>query len=469
MRLLFTTRERVETEFYGRVGAELAARGHEVSHVAYSHRGAAALRRAQPQIRTYCLTDLMRDLGPYDRDAEAARIERRYMIPEAPTIRDVYRTDWPNEGKSEEESVERTVRHFLAYEQVFDEVDPQVAVPEVGSETLRTAAHLIGLERGCDVLFLFYTIFRDPLRLYRNTLHAPIVPEDQVRELSDSERAEIEEFVAEFKAREKPIRRYIEPTVSTGVAREWLSHLFVRLTSDRDNDYLAPRRMIRNRLRERTRAAVIPRLYEQLDTSRKFVYFPIHVTDDYKIKRVIPHCVDQAAIIEQVAEALPHGYDIVLKEHPMSIGRNPVSMLRRLTKRPNVYLVDPYTSSHQLIQQSAAVIVISSTVGLEALLYEHPVMTIGQPFYSGYGVTLDVDSFREITARTLEVLEFRPDRERILRFLHAAMRACYPGAPVLVDSSDENARKLGDSLDRAVRGQPPPGREQAAQPASARS
>ena len=469
MRLLFTTRERFETEFYGRVGAELVARGHEVAHVAYSHRGAASLRRAQPKIKTWCLTDLMRQVGPFDRDAEVARIEGRYMIPEAPTVRDVYRTDWPLYGKSEEESIDRTVRHFVAYERVFDEFRPQVVIPEVGSETMRTAPHLIGLERGCDVLFLFYTIFRDPLRLYRNTLHAPIVPDSEVRPLAPEERAEIEEFIAEFKAREKPIRRYVEPTVSAGVAREWLGHLTVRLSSDRDNDYLAPMRMIRNRLQQRVRATVIPRLYEPLNTERKFVYFPIHVTDDYKIKRVIPHCVDQAAIIEQVAESLPHGYDIVLKEHPMSIGRNPVSMLRRLTKRPNVYLVDPYTSSHKLIQQSAAVIVISSTVGLEALLYEHPTMTIGQPFYSGYGITLDVDSFREIPARTLEVLDFKPDRERSLQFLHAAMRACYPGRPVLVDSSDKNAHELADSLDRAVQGLPPRGREQSAQPASARS
>jgi hypothetical protein len=461
MRFLFATRERYETEFYGRVGAELMAIGHDVAHVAYSRRAAGQLRRAQPRIRTYCLTDLMRALAPFDRDSEARRIEERYMIPEVPTIRDVYRTDWPTYARSEEESVERTVRHFLGYERVFDEVGPDVVLPEVGSETLRTAPHLIGVERGSEVLFLFYTIFRDPLRLYRNTLHAPIVPEAEVRALSPDERVEIEEFIAEFKARNMPIRRYIEPTVSTGVAREWLSHVAVRAIWDRDNDYMAPSRMVRNRVREKVRAAVIPRLYDQLNTARKFLYFPIHVSDDYKIKRVIPHCVDQAAIIEQVAESLPHGYDIVLKEHPMSIGRNSVSMLRRLTKRANVYLVDPYVSSHELIQRSTAVIVISSTVGLEALLYDHPVMTIGQPFYSGYGVTLDVDSFREIPPRTLELLKFRPDHERIVRVLHAAMRACLPGAPVLVDSSDENARKLAGSLDRAVRGHAPAHERQA--------
>ena len=84
-------------------------------------------------------------------------------------------------------------------------------------------------------------------------------------------------------------------------------------------------------------------------------------------------------------------------------------------------------------------------------MYGKPVMTMGQPFYSGYGVTLDIDSFREIREAVPALLPFRPDRERILQFLHAAMRRCYPGAPVLVDSSDENAAKLADSLDRAAR------------------
>jgi len=53
----------------------------------------------------------------------------------------------------------------------------------------------------------------------------------------------------------------------------------------------------------------------------------------------------------------------------------------------------------------------------------------------------------------MALLDFQPDRERILRFLHAAMRSCFPGAPVAIDPSDENARRLANSLDAAARGQ----------------
>jgi capsule polysaccharide export protein KpsC/LpsZ len=165
---------------------------------------------------------------------------------------------------------------------------------------------------------------------------------------------------------------------------------------------------------------------------------------------VIPHCVDQASIVEQVADSLPPGYDLVVKEHPMSIGRNPLAFLRRLRRRSNVRLLHPQESSHELIRESAAVAVISSTVGLEALLYEKPVLTLGRPFFAGYGITLDVESFRELREAVPALLRFRPDRERIRRFLHAAMRRCYAGAPVLVDRSEENAVALAGSIEEAA-------------------
>jgi hypothetical protein len=125
-------------------------------------------------------------------------------------------------------------------------------------------------------------------------------------------------------------------------------------------------------------------------------------------------------------------------------------MLRRLRRIENVRLVNPYVSSQDLIRDSEAIIVISSTVGLEALLHGKPVVTLGQPFYSGYGATLDVDSFRELREKVPAVLGFKPDREQTLRFLHAAMRRCYAGAPVSVDSSDENAATLAESLHTAA-------------------
>jgi hypothetical protein len=446
LRFLFGTIHHPEAEFYGRVGAELARRGHEVGQVSFSRHAARRLERLG--IRAWCMPDLMGAIQPADWAAEGARIERRY---ETPSLRDVYRTDPLCYGKPEPDCVRRTVRHFLALERVYDEFRPDVVVPEVGSETIRTAMHLVGLDRAGTVLFLFYTIFPRPLRLYADTMHAPLVDPSEVRDLTPHERREVEAFIEHFTSAREPIRQYRDTSVTPDAARAFLRNLRIWLLEDRDNDYM---RLfgtgIRRRV-ERLRGIGARGLYEQLRPGRPFVYFPLHVTDDYKIKRVIPHCVHQDALIRQIADALPHGWDLVLKEHPMSIGRNELGMLARLRAIENVRLVDPYTSTHDLIQTAGAIAVISSTVGLEALMYGKPVMTLGQPFYAGYGLTLDVDSFRELHAKVVELLEFRPDAERILHFLHAAMRRCYAGRPYLVDSSDGNAAALAASLDSAAR------------------
>jgi Capsule polysaccharide biosynthesis protein len=446
VRFLFTTLQTYESDFYGRVGEELERRGHESAHITVSRSSAQRLR-ANGAVAE-CLHDRIRRLPEPSVASEIARIEATY---EVPSIRDIYRADSACEGKDEVWCLRRTVLHVQALEQLVDELRPDVIVPEVGNETIRVVTHLIGLQRGIPVLFLFYTIFPSPLRLYVDTMHAPIVPPEELRALDGDELRELEEFRRSFIERARPIRMHRRVSFAPRRVGVLAGHLRRRIGPDRDNDYLRPGRLVALNASEYLRARLARPFYDQLGSARPYVYFPLHVTDDYKIKRVIPHCIDQASLVEQVADALPAGYDLVLKEHPMSIGRNSVALLRRLRKRRNVRLVEPHANTHDLIRASAAVAVISSTVGLEALLYEKPVLTLGQPFYGGYGITLDVDSFAEIREAVPALLRFRPDPEQIRRFLHAAMRACRPGAPVLVDRSDENARSLAASLEAAAR------------------
>ncbi|HXH88066.1 MAG TPA: hypothetical protein VNI55_05615 [Gaiellaceae bacterium] len=443
MRFLFTTLQTYESEFYGSVGAELERRGHETAHVSVSREAARLLRERGLDGR--CLLDAMDE--PVSLADEVRRIEAAYPIPH---IRDVYYADRINAGQSEKWAIRRTVRHFRALERLVDDLDPDVLVPEVGNETIRVVAHLIGLQRGIPVLFLLYTIFPDPLRLSVDTLHAPIVESDEVRRLTEAERAEVEAFRRSFTERAEPIREYRRSRIEARRARLFADHLRRKRGEDADNEYLQPWQLLGSNVAETIRARAARPFYDDLESGRPYVYFPLHVTDDYKIRKVIPHTEDQASLVEQVADSLPPGYDVVLKEHPMSVGRNSISLLRRLRTRANVRLVPPHTSSHELIQRAEAVAVISSTVGLEALLYGKPVLTLGQPFYSGYGITLDVDSFREIREKVPELLRFQPDAETITRFLHAAMRTCVPGAPVLVDRSEENAIRLAGSLEQAA-------------------
>jgi hypothetical protein len=446
MRFLFTTLQFIETDFYGRVARELERLGYESVHAVFSRQGAEQLR--SQGFTTWCLPDLVEEAGrDLDVQAEVRRIEAAYDLP---AIRRVHLTDPPVRHRPEAELTERSVRHFLALERVFDEAQPDVLVPEVGRETMRQVATAIAEARGITYFYFYLTIFPNSLLLFANHPYGPIMAPEEVRELSDEEREEVEAFIATYKERAKPIYKHRKSRVRPQQLRDFARHVRVSRTYDRDNEYLRPSQFVKNYARLNGRRVLLSRLYQEVP-DRPFVYFPIHVIDDFKIELLIPHCADQEFLIKLVADSLPQGYDVVLKEHPLSLGRNPVSMLRRLSRMENVRLVHPETSSHELIQRAEAITVISSTVGLESLMYDKAVMTMGKPFWSGYGVTFDLESFREVRDAIPRLLDWKPDPERIRQFFGGAMRSTYPGKPGLQDPSDENVRRMAGTLDAAAR------------------
>src|SRR5215211_2917602 len=140
MRFLFATLQYRESDFYARVGQELGRRGHDVSHVTYSRRATKVLRGRG--LDAYCLPELMKEELPASwRDLEAQIVGEHPIA----SLGDVYRTDPPyRHGDSPERCAERTVQQFVATQRLFDRLRPDLVVPEVGSESMRTVVQLVG-------------------------------------------------------------------------------------------------------------------------------------------------------------------------------------------------------------------------------------------------------------------------------------------------------------------------------------
>ncbi len=439
MRFLFATIQSFESDFYGRVGERLTARGHDVRHVTYSRR--SARRLAARGLHAHSVRARLEPGG--------ADVRGILALCGRDALSEAERIDRPSAGRSDASVRRRTLAHVRVLEGLFDDESPDVLVSEPGSELLRSVAHLVARERGVPTLWPAYTIFPAPLRLPVDAIQAPIVPDAELRPLTAHEREELERFRDEFTVQAKPIRapRRLLPTATR--ARRAAEYVAARLGEDRDNEYLRPGRWAAEHVLGWGRAAAASRLYGTVP-SRRFLYLPLHVADDHKLIGHFPEWADQAALVEHVAAALPPDLDLVVKEHPLSYGRNTLSLLRRIARTHRVHLVHPRASSHALLQAAVGAVVLSSTVGLEALLYEKPVLTLGRPFYAGYGVTLDGDPGDDLAGSLAALRVFRPDPERVCQFLHAAWRSCYPGVPVLVDQSDENARAVAASLEAAV-------------------
>src|SRR5436190_69184 len=116
-------------------------------------------------------------------------------------------------------------------------------------------------------------------------------------------RRTVASFRASFTQAATPIREHRRVTVEARRAKLFAEHVRRKSTVDHDNDYLQPWRLLRQNASDWLRARAARPFYVRLEPpsrNRPFVYFPLHVTDDYKIQRVIPHCADQASLVEQV-------------------------------------------------------------------------------------------------------------------------------------------------------------------------
>lgn len=158
-----------------------------------------------------------------------------------------------------------------------------------------------------------------------------------------------------------------------------------------------------------------------------FVYFPLHLQPEATTLPMGGVFVDQYWAVEMLAGALPEGWMIVLKEHPVQrMAKRDYGFYERLGRMPNVRLVSRSTDTWRLNESSCAVATITGTPGWEGLFLGKPVIVFGNAFYRGAPGTIDVDDPADLRKRLAEVAEGRfpaADTEGLRRFL-AAMDRC---------------------------------------------
>ena len=138
-----------------------------------------------------------------------------------------------------------------------------------------------------------------------------------------------------------------------------------------------------------------PDVVEFLDKPGRLLFVPMQVDGDANVFFGLGSFRSLRHFYESVLDALPRGWRLVFKPHPMDCGPNPW----RPPADPRVLRVES-ASVHDLIERADAVAVFSSNVGLEALFYRKPVIVGGRPWYGAKGLTLDVEGPQDL-AETL--------------------------------------------------------------------
>jgi capsular polysaccharide biosynthesis protein len=202
------------------------------------------------------------------------------------------------------------------------------------------------------------------------------------------------------------------------------------------------------------------------EPGENFAYFPLFHTEETIHLLNIPFWARHVReLAVALADALPIGYALYLKEHPAILGDVPFRVLRQLRRHPRIRVVAPQVQSQGLIEQAKVVVVLEGSAGWEALLLRRPfVVLAAKPFYSKFPLAFTVENIcdlnyvlsRAIAAQSL----YCERRAEWLWFIDCVLRTAPPGVlenyefPHKFPANPENLRLVAAAIGRKIRGLP---------------
>src|SRR5690606_17680660 len=133
----------------------------------------------------------------------------------------------------------------------------------------------------------------------------------------------------------------------------------------------------------------------------KYVFLPLQVEDDTQILLNSSFSgMDELMRVVYPAVISMNNYKLVVKEHPHDWGRHNQSTLRE--RYPKAIWLQKYPTE-QVITGADIVVTVNSSVGVEALLLNKKVITLGKCFYDVDGVAwkADKNNFSSILSEAL--------------------------------------------------------------------
>lgn len=192
------------------------------------------------------------------------------------------------------------------------------------------------------------------------------------------------------------------------------------------NDYttIQPWYYVLDRLKRKARNIIgAGDLYDAFDTSTPFAFFPLHLEPELALLVQAPFAKNQAHIIDDIAQSLPVGMVLYIKEHPQMVGYRPRAFYQALKKIPNVRLLNPSVPGVLVMQDASLVFTIAGSSGFEAVLLKKPLISFGKFYYNELSFVR-----RSITPEKLpelireQLAERTSNEDELIRFVAALLK-----------------------------------------------
>lgn len=415
-------------KFYTKLGEKFRNKSYKVAFITVSKVGNNLLR--PKNFKFFNIWDLINGNNCRIDDfyEECELIEKKYQLN---SMRDFVFTELCYHGGNENERILEAIKIFKAVEDLVEKNHIDCFVQNLGAEIYRRVITCVAKYNNIPNLMMSFTPFPGRMTLITDSERHRL---DELRlldysELNTDERNWTEKYIQDFREKKNMFAVAKVPSLIPGprsVFRLFTEYYRKRFV----NKGQEPQSLIRikkRRLLNGIRARWVRLYYSDWPVSDKYVFFPLHTINDEQITIRAPQFYEQEYLVRLIARSLPQGYKLCVKEHPAGIGQYPLNMLKKIVEPDNVVLVPSQINSHEVIKRSSAIIVINSTVGFESLFYYKPVIVLGEAFYKGYGITIDVEYLFNLRKAIKRALTEPVNKDRTKSFIYSVYKASYDG------------------------------------------
>jgi hypothetical protein len=198
-------------------------------------------------------------------------------------------------------------------------------------------------------------------------------------------------------------------------------------------------------------------IYDKYNRNDSYFFMGFHLNQESTMGlRSLPY-VNQIALLEMISRVLPFNYKLYVREHPHWPKTFPFLYLNKVKSLPNIKLLSPQVSIHDILKNSQGILVYNSNTGIEALMHGKPVLSFASNIYfKHHPAVLHCDDLFQLGEKLIQLLKTSVKREDTIVYLQKMHQV---SVDYLLNSyyftSEEDAKKkaisFAEMLNTAIR------------------
>jgi hypothetical protein len=182
--------------------------------------------------------------------------------------------------------------------------------------------------------------------------------------------------------------------------------------------------------RRRIDASVRGKLIGQAELKdMDYILYPLHTEPELVLAQFARPYLNQIEVIRNISLSMPVGMSLLVKEHPMMLGRRSCGYYKKVLEIPNVRFVDFRLSSEAVLAHARLVVIIRGAIGLESVIRRKPVVSLGKSMFDLLPscMFMPCRSLYDLPGAIQAMLDgYQYDEERLVRYLAAVMKGSVP-------------------------------------------